>query len=306
MATYRADVPNLYSIAYDVFMLQAFKEETLKMPMVFTVASDNSKEVKTHSLSALGIWDEHQEGAELQFEDPLELYEKTFTHLKYRKGFQVSWEALDDDEYALLKQQNTVKAMGRGARARVEKASADILNNCSTDTGPDGASLASASHPKNPLESTTYYSNLITTALSHDALEEMEQKVADNSYDSKGLVIDIEPTILLVPPALKGIALRLCKERAGERPDTMNRDINIYAGKYQVVVWKQLSAANGGSDVYWYLIAKDMGAKWFWRDKPHFYSWIDYKAENYMFSGRMRSIVGYDDWRWCWISNGTS
>jgi len=256
-------------------------------------------------MSALGIWDLHTEGQKLQFEDPLELYEKTFTHVKHKKGFQVSWEAANDDEYALIKKQDKAQAMGRGARARVEKDSADVLNTCVTTAGPDNATLASASHPKNPMEATTYYSNLITNKLSHDGLEAMDVKIADNSYDSKGLVVDIECTILLVPPALLGAALRLCSERAGDRPGTQNRDINIYAGKYQVLSWKQLSAANGGSDVCWYLIARDMGAKYIWRDKPHFYSWIDYDAEQYMFSGRMRGIVGYEDWRWCWISNGT-
>lgn len=305
MATYRSNVPDLFSTAFDIFLLQTFKEETLKMPLVFAVSSDASKEVKTHSLSALSIWVEHKEGASTQFDDPLELYEKTFTHKKFKMAFQVSWEAQADDEYALLKKQDNAKAMGRGSRAKVEKDSADVLNNSTTDTGPDGASLASASHPKNPLESTTYYSNLITAKLSHDAIETMEKKIADNSYDSKGLVVDIEPTVLLVPPKLKGTALRICRESASERPETMNRDINVYAGKYQVVVWKQLSAANGGSDVFWYLIAKDMGQKFIWRDKPHFYSWIDYNQENYMFSGRMRYSVAYDDWRWCWVSNGT-
>ena len=105
------------------------------------------------------------------------------------KKLSISFEALDQDEYAILKKEDDVKAMGRGGRARVERNCATVLTGAFGTAGPDGQYLISNSHPKNREETGVTYDNLLDGPLSHDNLELAEKQIADNFFDMKGIPI---------------------------------------------------------------------------------------------------------------------
>ena len=308
MATLRATVAELYTPIYDHFMLSTFNEEAQVCNKVFDVIEDSTKNYIVNDISGLGIWESSNELQSGNYEDPVQGYSKTYTQGKFIKKFQASFESVDQDEYALLKKEGDAKQMGNGGRARVELDCAQVLINAFSVAGPDGQFGFDTDHPKNREETGTVYSNLLSGAFSHDNLEAAETQIAKNFFDPKGIPIEqIEDPILVYPPALRGAVKRVLSERAEERPGTTNRDINRFAGKYQAIEWRYLSAGGifGGSDTAWFIIFKQLGfMKLIWSQKPHFTSWIDEETDSYKFKGRMLYACGYDNWRMGFASTG--
>jgi hypothetical protein len=287
-------------------MLATYNEESQKHTEVFQTIEDKTKEYKVDDLSGLGEWVAATEGSSGGYEDPVLGYAKTFTQAKYWKKFQVSFEAVDQDEYALLKKEEDARAMGRGSRAKVEKATAAVLYGGFAAAGPDGQYLFDSDHPKNREETSVTYDNLLSGAFSHDALESAETEIAKNLFDMVGIPMEqVEDPIIVFPPALRGSIERVLSERALEQPGTTNRNINRFAGRYKPVEWRYLSAALGGSDTAWFIIFKEFNfLKIVWSAKPHFTSWVDEDTEFYKFKGRMLFDCGATNWRCGFGSSG--
>lgn len=312
MSTLRDTVAQLYTPIYDNFMLEKFAENEQVMPQVFNVVEDTTKNYIVDDLSGLGMWDEVGEGEGGNYDDPVLGYPKTYTPVKSMKKFQCSFEALDDDEYALLKKVPLAGEMGIGGRAKVEQDAANIFNDGFATAGPDGLYIFYDSHYKNREETGVTYDNLLSGAFSHDALETAETQISANMFTMAGIPIPItEDPILLYPPALRGIVARVLSERALDRPGTTNRDINRFAtGKtwawnYKPVEWIYLGTAMGGSNTAWYIVFKSLGYfKFVWRQKPHFVTWVDEENEFYKYKGRLRATCGCDNWRGAFASTG--
>ena len=306
MSTQRANVAELYTPIYDEFMLSTYNEETQVCPRIYQQIDDPTKEYKVDDLSALGVWETATEGEDGGYEDPVLGYPKTYTQGKKWKKFQVSFEAVDQDEYALLKKQEEAKSMGRGSRAKIEvDASARLYNGFAT-ASPDGQYLWSNSHPKNREETGTTYDNLLSGAFSHDNLELAETQITNNYFDPAGIPIaPEEDPILLYPSALRGAVARVLKDRANEQPDTTLRNINRFAGRYTPIEWRYLGSAFGGSDTAWYIIYKSMNMlKVIWNARPHFTAWVDEDKEFYKFKGRMLYALGECNWRCGFAATG--
>lgn len=306
--TSRQNVAELYTPIYDHFMLSTFQEESMISGELFQSIDDSTKKYIVDDISGLGVWEASNELDSGNYEDPVLGYPKTYTQGKFIKKFQASFESVDQDEYALLKKEGEALAMGRGGRARVELDCAQTLISAFTTAGPDGQYGFDIDHPKNPQETGTVYSNLLSGAFSHDALELAETQIAANFFDPKGLPIEqIEDPILLYPPALRGAVRRVLDDRALERPGTTNRDINRFAGRYKPVEWRYLAAGGifGGSNTAWMIIFQELGfLKIIWSQRPHFTSWIDEEVDAYKFKGRMLYAQGYDNWRFGFGSTG--
>ncbi len=302
----RAEVAQLYTPIYDEFMLQDWGEETQVHPKCFQVIEDSTKEYKTDGLSGLGEWVSANEDTDGGVDSPVLGYAKTFTQAKFWKKFYATFEAVDQDEYALLKKEGEARSMGRGARAKVEKDTAAVLYNGFTTACPDGQYLFDNDHPKNSEETGTIYDNLLSGAFSHDNLEAAETQMASEFKDPAGLPIPVpETAYILYPPALRGAVARVLSDRANEQPDTALRNINRFAGKYEPVEWRYLAADMGGSDTAWYIIFKEMNMlKIIWSAKPSFSAWIDEQLERYWFKGRMLYACGASDWRLGFASTG--
>ena len=302
MAVSRATNPQLYTPIYDKFLIEGYKAVPQVFPQIFTVLSDDSKEYKTDMLGGLGTWVSVDELGETPSEDLNQLWPKTFTHIKFGKSVIVSYEGVDDDEYAILSKANVVKAEGRGAARKADQDAADIINNSFTSTQtPDSQWLCDTDHPYSPTDATTL-SNKITTALTPAALDEMEIKIANNGKDSTGEVVDIEPTTLLVPAALYGTAMEICDKRAWNLRGTADRVLNRFAGVYNVLMWRRLTTS---TTAWWLVVPKqDYGLKFVWRERPHYDAWVNHTIDAYDFKGRMRYSLGADDWRCIWGSTG--
>lgn len=308
--TNKNQVLQLFTPIYDEFMLSTYKEDTQVSPKLFEQITDKTSEYKVDDLGGLGEWEDADEGAGGQYEDVVLGYPTTLTQAKYRKRFSVSFEAVDQDEYALLNKVSDAKNMGRGCRAKIEKLTSAILYDGFATAGSDGQYWFDTDHPKNREETGITYDNLLSGPLSHDNLELAEKEMADNFKGPDGIMIEVaENPILLYPPALNGTVKRLLSDRAEYRPgDNTGRsdmEINQFAGRYNPLMWKYLSAAAGGSDTAWYIIFPELGyLKQVWSAKPHYRSWIEEDEELYVFSGRMLCAQNAVNWRFGFASTG--
>lgn len=293
---FRENLNDLVTPQFDEIILTAYDMGEKIHEKIFAVKSDDSKQVEVSSISTLSDWEDMDEGEGVPQEDPVQGYNKTFLHTKKGKALKITFEAYEDDEFAVLKQEHTAKIMGRGAVTKVERACADIFNNHTTTIGPDGVALVDGAHPKNSLETGITYDNELTSpssALSHDSIEDMEILQAANMRDMKGNIIARpRKRMCLVPPALEGTADRIFSDRALERPSEVVRDINRYAGKYEVVCWDYLDT----STTAWWVIFSELDAlRLYWRRKPHFRHYIDEDNESYVWKGTMRYSVSWTD-----------
>jgi len=308
MANTRQQLSELFTPIYDEFMLMGFAEEAQVTPKVFEIKDDSTKEYKTDGISGLGTWEEADELSGGGYEDLVLGYPNTITPLKYWKKIKVSFEATLQDEYNMLKKEAaTAKQIGVGGRDKVERLASTVFNDgFSSVTTPDGQYVFSNSHPKNREETGVTYDNLLSGALSHDNLELAEKQISDNFFDMKGIPIAVtENPILLHPPALKGTVQRLLSDRATERPGTTDRDINIFAGRYNPIEWRYLSATLNGSDTAWFIVFKELGFfKCIYAARPSFDNWVDKDIEAYIFKGRMMVACDVVDWRGAFGSTG--
>ena len=307
----RAQLSELFTPIYDEFMLMGFAEEAQVGPQLFSIEDDLTKDWKFDGVSGTGEWELATELSSGGYEDLVLGYPKTITPLKYWKKILVSFEATEQDEYAMLKgKRATANQIGKGGNVKVERLMAAKIYGGFTEAGPDGEYLYDTDHPKNREETGITYDNLLEGPLSHDNLELAEKQIADNLYDMKGLPIPISGNpILAYAPALKGTAKRLLSDRAEYRPGqpvlNSEMEINQFAGQYTPVCWRLLSAKEGGSDTAWYIIYKDVESmRGVYARRPSFDNWIDKDLEAYIFKGSLMFACGAVDWRGIFASTG--
>lgn len=306
MASNRAQLAQLYTPIYDEFMLQAYDEHSMVSSTLFKEVMDKTKEFKVDDLSTLGRWDDVTEGSGDGYEDPVLGYPKTYTQGKKIKKFKVSFEAVDQDEYALAKKVGDAQGMGLGARDKIEYDCSRHFINGFTTAGSDSQYLYDTDHPKNSEETGTTYSNLLSGAFSHDNLEAAETQIAANMMSPAGIPIrPPQAAVLLHPIALRGAVKRVLDDRAKEQPDTTMRNINRFAGEYKAIEWWYIGTPGGGTNTQWHIVFPSLNFfKLIWNQKPGYTSWVDEDLEFYNFKGRMLYASGYDNWRGAFGSTG--
>ncbi len=316
MANTRAALSELFTPIYDEFMLMGFAEEKQVAPQVCDIQNDNTKDYKVDDISGTGEWELATELSSGGYEDLVLGYAKTITPLKYWKKIQIPFEASEQEEYAILKSKVVnARQIGAGGRIKVERLVAAALYAGFTVAGPDGQIVFDVDHPKNREETGIVYDNLLEGPLSHDNLELAEKQISDNFYDLKGLpILPAENPVLLYPPALKGRAERLLSDRAdympfeatNSAPGTRSEmEINRFAGKYNPICWRLISAKEGGSDTAWYIIYKELGFfKGVYNRRPSFDNWVDKDIEAYVFKGSLMFACGFTNWRAAFASTG--
>lgn len=142
MANTRAQLSELFTPIYDEFMLMGFAEEKQVGPQIFTIKDDATKEWKFDGISGSGEWELATELSSGGYEDLVLGYPKTITPLKYWKKISSSFEATDQEEYAMLKGKVTnAKQIGKGGQVKVERLMAAQIYGGFTTAGPDGQYL---------------------------------------------------------------------------------------------------------------------------------------------------------------------
>lgn len=285
--------PELHKIFDD-----SYQEIPQVFPSIFNVESSEKATERDSGVSGFGLLTETGEDSPITYEDPVQMYDQVYDHLKYTKGFRVTDELVEDDQWRIIR--SKPQALGRAARRTEENLAATIFDNTFTSTqlGGDGQELASTVHPRSDGGATQSNASATGVTLTYDNLETAEVAMR-GQLDDKGMKIAVKPDTLLVPPALRREALTITKSVA--IPGSGDNDVNIFQGTLKVIDWDYLD----GSTTAWFLIdSSQHKLMWFWRQRATMKN--DYSFDNgaSLFKIQERFSRGFSDWRGVWGSKG--
>lgn len=243
-------LPGILSNVAQKKLLQAYRAQPIIATRLCTSADlSDFKENQRFRLTDIG--DLKPVGADGEIKDGGVSEEKAVNQLDtYAKKFCLTRKMIiNDDLGAFLK---VPTAMGNRAARLVDQLFFTRL--LANPTMPDGKPLFAASH-KNLLSGAA-------SALSADSLKKAIQLFL-NQTDADGQPISVEPSILLVPTALKFLAQELTQGptlvMSGGAENTIRPSVNVLANEGLTIVSSPyLSNAkyDGASDAAWYLFGK--------------------------------------------------
>ncbi|MBQ6140748.1 MAG: hypothetical protein IJI54_05620 [Kiritimatiellae bacterium] len=243
-------LPGILSNVAQKKLLQAYRAQPIIATRLCTSADlSDFKENQRFRLTDIG--DLKPVGADGEIKDGGVSEEKAVNQLDtYAKKFCLTRKMIiNDDLGAFLK---VPTAMGNRAARLVDQLFFQRL--MANPAMPDGKPLFAASHK-----------NLLTganSALSADSLKKAIRMFLDQT-DADGQPVNVEPSILLVPTALKFLAVELTRGAAlmmsGGAEQTIRPTLNVLADEnLSIVSSPYLSNAkyDGASDAAWYLFGK--------------------------------------------------
>lgn len=276
-----------------------------KYKMLFAIL--NSTRASEQDLTGVGLedWKITQEAKASQFTSSIQGYVKNYVHNEWTSGLKITKKMMDDDQYNLIDRMPS--QLADTAVRTIEKEAAKVFINAFNTTyftGADGAALVSSSHTRE--DAGTNLSNTATGVLNYDNLETANVDMAQE-LDGRGQLIQLNPNTLLVPPALEREALTLVGSSG--KPSSTDNDINVYDGRFRVVVWPRIGAAAGGSDTAWFLLDTNRitdggGLNVFMRINPFIEREAETETHVNKWIGYMRFSVGFTDWRGVYGSTG--
>jgi phage major head subunit gpT-like protein len=267
----------------------------------------NSSRASEQDLTGVGLddWKLTQETKASQYSETIQGFTKNYVHNEWTSGLKISKKMWDDDQYNVI--QRMPRQLAETAMRTIEKEAAKVFINAfntNVYTGADGAALCSSSHTRE--DGGSNLSNTATGVLNYDNLETAKVDMMEE-LDGRGQLIQLNPNTLLVPPALEKEALTLVGSSG--KPSSADNDINVYEGKFRVVVWERIGAAAGGSDTAWFLldssqITSGSGLNVFMRINPFIERENETETHVNKWIGYMRFSVGFTDWRGVYGSTG--
>lgn len=297
MASNRASFADLLTPGFRKIFNDRYNEEPMVMDRVFNV-NDSSKDTeKDSAVTGFGLAVQTAEGAPIDYEDPIQMYDTTYTHLKYTKGFKITREMFEDDLYGIMNKRPA--ALGKAMRRTAEDQASLVFRRGfnSSYLGADSEELFSTSHDRS--DGGTAQSNASATGITLTETNlETGILAANGQLDDKGQIIAINPDTLLVPRALRKTAHLIVDSPM--RSGTADNDANVYKGQLDIIVWPYLTSTTA-----WFLIDKsEHQLNWFWRERPLFKSDELFDTEYAVYKSTMRFSRGWSDWRGVWGSQG--
>ena len=111
MATLRSNFGDLLTPGFRKIFDDRYSDVESVMEKVFHVNTSTKDTEKDSAVTGFGYPVATPEGGNIDYEDPIQMYDVTYTHVKYTKGFKVSREMVEDDLYNIIKKKPA--ALGR-------------------------------------------------------------------------------------------------------------------------------------------------------------------------------------------------
>ncbi len=260
--------------------------------------STKQSEVDSYE-SGFAAMPEKQEGTAATFDTILPGIKKTYTHITYALGYELTEEAVEDNLQTPQTFNKLPLALTRSAIETVEVTAANVFNNGFTTNGFDGVPLFSALHPN--LDNSTQRNkpstdaDLSVTSLTA-GLTDVEKFVGE-----RGLKRPMKAKTLFVPVDSWNIAEELLGSEF--KPFVANNEVNALTIKdLQYFVGHYLTDTDA-----WFLLAQ-MGEhmlKFWWRVKlGALKRGTDFDSTNLKHLQRMRFSVGHSHWMGTYGSEG--
>lgn len=263
---------------------------------IFREMSSNQWGEQTVTMAGIAAAPEKSEGAGTANDDPIQGYDKTYTHSTYAIQTGFTEETIEDNRLNLV--QDTYGSLGRSMAQTKQITCMNVINNGFTDVGPDGVSLFNTAHPH--IGGGTYGNRPATdVALSVAGLREMEVDLM-RQVDHRNINALVMPETIIVPPELSQTLRELID--SPDRPDTPNRAINTFAAsKYKAVVSPFLTSSTA-----WFVAApkNQHQLRFYNRVAPSTNSWVEESAGTVLTRIRCRFSVGYSEYMGTWGTTG--
>jgi phage major head subunit gpT-like protein len=288
-----------------IFM-ESYNEIPEQYSSVFNVQTSNKAIETDLRMGGFGMWEKKDSAGMIKYQDVPDTAALQYVHEEYASGFTVERKLVDDEQYGQIGKM--AKALGRGARATIETKAATIFNNAFATNGFDGVPLISATHKR--LDGGTMSNQLAATdgaGAANGALSDRNLKAAliqtARQVDDKGILIQVQPKILVVPRALQFIANTIVQSqtvsRLGDGSAAATSDKNLLPS-LKIVVLDYLT-----SNTNWFLIDPTVAElNFFWRKRLEFKQEDDFSTMQSKYRGYMRFSVGYSDYRGVFGSTG--
>ncbi len=307
MASVRPQWPDLLDPRFRKIYGDELKAIPRVGPSIFHVETSTRNIEKESSASGLSKLIRRSEGQAISYEDEIQGFDVTYTHVEDALGTSVSNALWEDDQFNVIK-----RKPANLARAKVrteEQIMADVFNysftagggGLSTFTSGDALALFSSAHTREDGGATQ--SNYATVDLNEGSLETALVSIGQQ-LDHKGQLFMAKGDTLVVAPALEKEARILLNSNL--RTGTANNDINPYQGALKLVVWPFLAAAAGGSDTAWFVLDSSLHQLNFFKRSDRGLEgpdW-DFDTKTARWSVDVRHSVGFSGWRGVYGSKG--
>ena len=285
---------NLSSIvdALDLNLKEMFQDGLQKWPeeysKVFNVENSDKQTEKDSYESGFGLVPVKTEGRTATYDAILPGIKVTYTHLTYALGYEITEEAIEDNQRTPETFAKLPAALDRSAMETVEVSAWSVFNNGFSTAGFDGVSLFNASHPllQGGTQSNTpsVQADLSVTSLTA-ALTAIEKLV-----DERGLKRPLRAANLVIPIDYWKTARELLD--SDYIPESANNAINALQSKKLALVESHYITDTNA----WFLVADKAQhfLKFFWRVRPGaLRRGTDFDSTNLKHLLRMRFSYGW-------------
>ena len=280
----------------DALIFSEYDRHEDMIPKIFKVIGSERWGEQTSTMAGVAPAVEKSEGTAVTFSDPVEGFDKTYTHLTYAMATSFTEELIEDDRLNMV--EDTYRSLGLAMFQTRQIQSMSVLNDGFSDTGPDGVSLFNSAHT---LAAGGTYNNRPSTdiAASVAGIREMEVELM-KQVNHRNIKVVLKPEVMAGPQELKHVLTELIKSQ--DRPDTANRAMNtIYSENYMLLISPFLTSATA-----WFAFSNKSShqLRFYERVAPSSRTWVEDKTGSVNTRIRSRFSVGYSDWVGAWGTSG--
>lgn len=272
----------------DEILFENFNAPELTYTQIFNIRDSARAHEEVLGITGFDQFATKPEGEKVEYDKLLQGFSVRYTHSTFAKGFQISFEAMEDDLDGAIS--DAAPALARVARNTIETDAFDDFNNgFSSVQTPDGVSAFNTAHV---LVGGGTFSNLVSADLAQGSLESAIN-IFDDMRDDRNQLIEGSPGVILYPPELRWVVDELL--RSERRSDSNINAVNTIT---QLGLRPVMSKYLTGDDD-WFILSEPSQHKllYYWRTEPVSDHTLDFDTQNMKTKMTYRQSHGYADWR---------
>jgi len=297
-------IPRLLQDGVGTIFGNSLKEHDPKFSKLFEVLNSKKAFEVNVQMEGFGRASTKDEGDDITFDTRQQGFTPKYVHSSVAKGFIVTQEALEDEQYGQFK--DGAKALARSMNITRELDSHSVFNNGFdsnvTMIDGDGDSLFSTSHSNGP-SGGTYSNRLAVDAdLSEDSLEDMLAQIM-TTEDARGLPAALMARKLVVAAGTNAFEAQRILGSVLQN-DTANNATNAVRDMNSIYEGWTSSPYLTDQDAWFICTDAPNGLKFYQRVAVDFQKDEAFTSGNERFKARQRYSYGWDDARGAFGSQG--
>jgi len=286
MTMLRGSFGDLMAPGLRALFMNKFGEKPPQYTRLYNMNTSQRQYEDDSYVAGFGLLVDKSEGASSTYDDPIQGYDKRYTHTTRSLAYRITKEMIEDDLYRAI--QKLPAALARSTRATIETDAANMFNNgfvTTYDTGGDAKELFATDHPL--VGGGTQKNELSTAAdLSETSLEQAMIDLRATT-DDRGILLNLMPKKLVIAPSNEWNAKKILNST--QEPSTGNNAINpANSLGLEIVVNDYLTDSDA-----WFILCDEHELNWFWRVTPDHYQGNDFDTDDAKYKVRARWSRGW-------------